>query len=210
MAALIVLSSLVCADSIPFNEADWYQYPDDDFFTTLVNYDDETSPGNYSTATLSEDPDPFGGLTSLSNDGGVFDPVIIDYAGGPATLEFDWSFNQTGVDALFVDLTDPSLYDPVFGPWFVGPPFSLAVFDTDSGHESWDLTALGFTGPIGITFDLFNLDGEVGSTAVISNLALVVPDTGPPPGVIPEPGTCVLFGAALIGYAIHRRRRHAS
>ncbi|MHC4953275.1 MAG: PEP-CTERM sorting domain-containing protein [Planctomycetota bacterium] len=201
-AALMVAAAVVCADPVPFNDTDWFQFPDDVFLNDQVVLSDPIV-GGFATARLNEDLDT--GVTFIENHPGVGDPVIINYAGGPATLEFDWVFDNQGTDALFVDLIDPAA--PL--PGFVGGAFSLAEFASGSGHVSWDLTGLGFTGAIGFNATFQSFD-PIGSTvpgiydgfATISNLQLVVP----PPPPVPEPGMVALLATALLACALRRRR----
>ncbi len=196
VAALIVLSSVLYADPIPFT-ADTSEW--DSFGTTAL--EDEGAVGEFASVRLTEDS--ASGFTSFYNDPSLMDTVI-PYAGGAATLEFDWELEVDGDIQFYIDLIDVNLPFPGF---VGGPDYSVFETSSGSGHESWDLEALGSAGPFGFNVDLVSFNFPAGSSfARISNLQLVVP-AGPPPGVIPEPGTYALFSLAFVGYVFYRRRR---
>ena len=69
---------------------------------------------------------------------------------------------------------------------------------TASGPVLLDVVSYGrITGEVSLTYN---------TVAGTSILADPDPDTTP----VPEPGTCALFGGALLAYGLYRRRRKAS
>ena len=135
-----------------------------------------------SSASFVEDP----GLGSvlLQNDPSFGDPMVIIPAEG-RRLTLDYAFTVGGADDR--DEFSVVLFDSVTGVSFLAHSFFTQV--TGAGSLSFDLGPLvGYT--LGLTFALSSLpgDGGLGSTAAISNVAVVAP--------IPLPGTAALLIAA--------------
>jgi len=208
-ATIALLAGAALADPVPFNEGtlDWFELP-----AAAVDLSNPIS-GGFATARLNESSQAT--YIIFENDPAFGDTVLFQYNGEVgATIEFDWEFTKRGDDTLYVNLIDPSQSDLVQGTnGYIPAPYALVAAASGSGHVSWELSALGFTGPFGISFEFFSEDpftlapthpDRTGS-AVISNLEFNIPGSGSDP--VPEPSTIVLLAAAGMGYAWLRKRR---
>ena len=147
--------------------------------------------GDGSSATFQESA--FVSVLRLVNDPFLGDAEVLVAAAGRA-LEFDYSFIEASDGE---DEFSAVLFDADRGP-LAGVLATQTFASTASGSAKFDLSPyVGLR--LGLEFALIDLDphGALGSTAVVSNLALATP--------VPLHGTLPLFGCAL-GIVVVRRR----
>jgi len=131
----------------------------------------------------------------LSNDPGLGDPEVV-LPGQSVWLTFDYSFNEATGNS---DEFGAFLIDGDNGA-SIGEIYEFFIDGTGSGTVSWDLSSLaGKT--LGLQFELNAYDSEVGSTAIVRDVALQV---------VPIPAALPLFLGglgALAGLGAARVRR---
>lgn len=160
------------------------------------------------TATLGES-DAFG-LVYLSNVPELGDPEVI-VGGAGVTLAFDYAFTlaANNADAFHVALLDG------FTGAVLDTAYELFVLATGSGHQTFDLSALGGV-RLGMQFELASEpdDGGFDSILTISNLQLLLkePPPPPPPTDVPEPTSAFLLagGLALLTARLRKRNQVSS
>jgi hypothetical protein len=114
--------------------------------------------------------------------------------GENALLTFDYTFDiGNGSDSFWAFLFDSD--DGIN----TGILETFEVSSTQSGTAGFDLT--NYVGrSLGLEFELYDEDLNVGSIANVSNLALVTPTP------VPEPGTIWLFSTWLIAFTWAKRK----
>lgn len=169
---------------------------------------------------------------TVTNGESVFVDIVVSDLGAEAVTAFDLAvaYDVSVLDGVGVtygtQLGDPGvdtvnggfLGDDPFNSWIDGPGF-VDLWDISYLYD-WELQDLQGDGPVTLaTIEFLATTDDAEVTTQLSffwdewndvkglNNRVIIPGSDPVPGVVPEPGSLLLFGAGIMGFMFSRRRR---